>query len=85
MAAQDQALHTNAIKVKIDKQDGDTTCRMCKTKEETIAHIASERSKLALLEYKRRHDKVTRAGHCSLCNKHSVCVHNNGTSTQLSW
>ena len=57
MAAQDQALQSNAIKVKIDKQDGDATCRMCKTKEETIAHIASECSKLAQLEYKRRHDK----------------------------
>jgi len=47
MAAQDQALRTNAIKVNIDKQDGDATCRMCKNIEDTIAHIASKCSKLA--------------------------------------
>jgi len=72
MAAQDPALRTNAIIVKIDKQDGYVTCRMCNTKEETIAHIASESSKLAQLEYKGRHDKVTGAVHWSLCNKYSV-------------
>jgi len=41
----------------MNKQDGDATCRMCKTKEETTAHIASECSKLAQLEYKMRRDK----------------------------
>ena len=40
--------------------------------EETTAHIASESSKLAQLEYKRRHDKVAGAVHWSLCNKYSV-------------
>ena len=38
MAAQDEALRTNAIKVKIDKQEGDVRCRMCKDREETVAH-----------------------------------------------
>ena len=61
MAAQDQALRTNAIKVKIDKQEGDPACRMCKAKDETIAHIVSECSKLAQTEYKSRHDKVAAA------------------------
>jgi len=38
MAAQDQALRTNAIKVKIDKQEGEAMCRMCKNTEETATH-----------------------------------------------
>ena len=33
MAAQDQALQTNAIKLKIDKWEGEATCRMCKSRE----------------------------------------------------
>ena len=45
---------------------------MCKTKEENIVHIASKCSKLAQLEYKRRHDKVAGSVHWSLCNKFSV-------------
>jgi len=53
MVAQDQALRTNAIKVKIGKQDSDATYKMCKTKQEIIADIASECNKLAQLEYKR--------------------------------
>jgi len=38
MAAQDQALQTNAIKVKIDKHEGEATCRMCKNKEDSHSH-----------------------------------------------
>jgi len=67
MAAQDQALRTNAVKVKIDKQEGETTCRMCKNREETVTHTISECVKLAQLEYKKRHDKVSAAVHWSLC------------------
>jgi len=33
MAAQDQALQTNAIKVKIDKHEGEPMCRMCKNRK----------------------------------------------------
>ena len=38
MAAQDQALQTNAIKAKIDKQEGEAMCRMCKNREETVTN-----------------------------------------------
>jgi len=31
---QDQTLRTNVIKVKIDKQESDVRCRMCKDREE---------------------------------------------------
>jgi len=49
-AAQDQALRTNVIKVKMDKQEDDVKCRMCKDMEETVAHLTSECSKLAQLK-----------------------------------
>jgi len=45
---------TNAIKVKTNKQEDDVRCRMCKDREETVAHLTSECSKLAQLEYKKR-------------------------------
>ena len=54
MAAQDQALRINVIKVKIDKQEGDVRCRMCKDRQGTLVHLTSECSKLAQLEYKKK-------------------------------
>ena len=52
-----QALQTNAIKVKIDKQEGETMCRMCKIRKETVRHIISKCSKLAQMEYNKRTTK----------------------------
>jgi len=72
MAAQDQALQTNAIKVKIDKQEGEAMCSMCKNREETVTHIISDCSKLAQLQYKKRHDKVTEAVHWGLCETYHI-------------
>ena len=40
-AAQDQALRTNSIKAKIDKQPVSPQCRLCWTKEETVMHLVS--------------------------------------------
>ena len=47
MAAQDQALLTNAIKTKIDKTANGSKCRLCKEKEETVDHLVSTCSKIA--------------------------------------
>ena len=46
IAAQDQALRTNAIKTKIDKTANDSKCRMRK-EEETVDHLVSACSKFA--------------------------------------
>ena len=46
-AAQKQALRTNSIKAKIDKQPVSRKCRLCGTKEETIMHLVSGSPKLA--------------------------------------
>ena len=46
IAAQDQALRANAIKVKIDKQGGSPLCRLCGVKDETVDHLVSRCSKI---------------------------------------
>ena len=56
MAAQNSAIKTNHIKVRIDKTQQYSKCRLCGDRDETINHIISECSKLALKEYKARHD-----------------------------
>ena len=70
LAAQDQALRTNAIKCRIDKSQTNSVCRLCKKVDETVSHIVSGCEKLAQKEYKRRHDKVALALHWDLCRKH---------------
>ena len=41
-AAQDQALWTNSIKNRIDKEDVSPMCRLCGEREETVSHIVAE-------------------------------------------
>ena len=55
-AAQDQALRTNAIKAKAEKQNLSPLCRMCGEKDESMGHLVGECSKLAPTEYKHRHE-----------------------------
>lgn len=74
IAAQDQALRTNAIKVHIDKQGGSALCRLCGDKEETVDHLVSSCGKIAQTEYKGRHDRVAASLHWSLC-KHFGFAH----------
>ena len=72
-AAQEQALRTNAIKKRIDGQDISPLCRMCGEREEIIAHIVSECSKMAQKQYKEwRHDKVAQIVHWKICEKHKI-------------
>ena len=40
-AGQEQALLTNSIKEKIDKQTVSPKCRLCGTKEETVMYLVS--------------------------------------------
>ena len=55
LAAQEQALRTSSIKYSIDKTP---LCRLCGDATETVRHIVSGCKKLALREYRKRHDKV---------------------------
>ena len=70
VAAQDQVLSTNAIKVKIYKQKGSPMCRLCGLKEETVDHLVSSCSKIAQTDYKGRHDRVATLLHWSLCKQY---------------
>ena len=60
IAAKDQAIRTNYIKIMIDMSQEDPKCRMCEQNNETISHIVSECPKLAQKEYKKRHDNLAR-------------------------
>ena len=50
VTAQNQSIRTNLVKVKIDKSQGDSLCRVCRKVDESIDHIVSCCSKLALKE-----------------------------------
>ena len=56
MAAQNSATRTTHIKARIDNMQQNSKCRLCGDRDETINHIISECNKLALKEYKARHD-----------------------------
>ena len=69
IAAQDNAIRTNHIKSRIDKTQQNSKCRLCGDRDETTNHIISECSKLALKEYKARHDWVGKVIHWEMCKK----------------
>ena len=58
IAAQNNAVRTNYIAVKIDHTQPNSECRLCRDKDETVNHIQSDRSKLVRKEYKSRDDWV---------------------------
>ena len=67
MAAQNSAIITNHIKARIDKTPQNSKCRLCGDRDETINHIISECTKLAMKEYEARCDWVARlsTGKCA--------------------
>ena len=69
IAAEDNALRTNHIKVRIDKTQQNSKCRLCGNRDKTTNHIISECSKLAQKEYKARHDCVGKVIHWEMCWK----------------
>ena len=77
LVAQDQALPTKHSKIRIEKQRGDSTCRLCGEREETIMHVLSECKKIAQTEYKKRHDKVATWTHWRLCQIYNLPHSNN--------
>ena len=69
VAAQNQIKGTNLVKAKIDKSQGDSLCRVCRTVDESIDHIVSGFSKVVQKEYKRRHDNLGKIVHWKLARK----------------
>ena len=60
---------TNLVKVRIDKSQGDSLCRMCRKVDESINHIVSGCSKLAQKECKTRDDNLGKIVHWKLARK----------------
>ena len=69
ISAQNKAVRTNHIKARIDKTQQNSKCRLCGNRDETINHKISKCSKLALKEYKTRHDWVGKVIHWEMCKK----------------
>ena len=69
IAAQNNAVRTNHIKVRLYKAKQNSKCRLCIDRNETINHIISECSKLAQKDYNTRHDRVSKVIHWELCKK----------------
>ena len=70
--AQEQALGRNAIKNGIDHQDVSPLCWLCKEKVESITHIVCSCSVLAGNQYRKRHDKLGKKVHWTLCKKFEI-------------
>ena len=68
-AAQNNVKRTNHTKARIDKTRQNSRCRLCDDRDEAINHIISECSKLALKEYKTRHDWVNKVIHWEIRQK----------------
>ena len=69
IAAQNNAIRTNLIKVRIDKTQQNSKCRQCGDRDETINHIISESSKLAQKECKNRYDWAGMVIYWEMCKK----------------
>ena len=68
IAAQNNAIRNNHMKARIDKLQRNSKWGLCGDRDETINHIISK-CKLALKEYKTRHDRVGKVIHWKLCKK----------------
>ena len=69
IAAQNNAVRTNHIKVRIDKIQQNCKCWLCGDRDETVNHIISECNKLAQKEYKTRYEGVGEVIHWEMCKK----------------
>ena len=58
VTAQNQSIRTNLVKEKIDKDQGDSICRLSRKVDENTDHIVSGCSKSAQKEYKRGHHNL---------------------------
>ena len=69
MAAQNNAIRTNQIKMRIDKMQQNSKCRLCGDRDKMINHRISECSKLAQKEYKNKYDWIGKVIHWEIWKK----------------
>ena len=68
VATQNQTIRTNLVKAKMEKNQGDSLCRVCRKVDESIDHIVSG-CKLAQKECKRRYDNLGKIVRWKLARK----------------
>ena len=68
-AAQNNAIRTTHIKVRIDKTQQNSRCRLCSDRDKATNLIISEYSKLVEKDHKTRYDWVGKVIHWELCKK----------------
>jgi hypothetical protein len=68
----DQTIPTRAIRTRIWKQEGPSTCRICGKAEETIDHLTSECGELGFTEYIARHNNVATVILAAILRAHNV-------------
>ena len=69
IATQNNTIRTNHIKLRIDKIQQNSKCRLCGDRDEIVNHIISECSKLAQKKYKTKHDWVGKVIHWEIYKK----------------
>ena len=69
VAAQNQSIRTNLVNAKVDENQVDSLCRVCRKVDERIDHIVSGCNKLAQKDCKRRHDNLGKIVHWKLPRK----------------
>ena len=66
VSAQGQSIRTNLVKGKIDKNQRDLLCRVCRKVDKNIDHIVIGCRKFAQKEYERGHDNLGKIVHWKL-------------------
>ena len=69
---QNSPIRTSHIKVRIEKPQQNSKCRLYDDRDETINHIISECCKLAQKEYKAKHSCVGKVIHWEMCKKNKI-------------
>ena len=69
VAAQNQSIRTNLVKVRIDKSQGYSLCRMCRKVDESSDHMVSGCSKIAQKKCKGSYDNLGKKAHWKLDRK----------------
>ena len=69
VVAQNRSIRTTLVKLKIDRNQEDSLCRLCKQADESIDHAVSGCINLAQEKYKRRHDNLGKIAQWKLVNK----------------